>query len=76
MKDYNVTVQQLIDHIKTSQDIDPWAAEMAEDMLKKHIPMEKEIEGGSNTWWMVCPECRGNVGTRDKVCKHCWQYLK
>ena len=33
-KKYKVPLQSLIDHIKTACDVDPWAKEMAEDLLK------------------------------------------
>ena len=36
MKKYKVSVQQLIDHIKTSMDVDPWAKDMAEELLNEH----------------------------------------
>lgn len=35
MNKYKVPIQSLIDHIKTSMDVDPWAKEMAEDLLKE-----------------------------------------
>ena len=35
MKEYKVPVQSLIDHIKTATDVDPWAKEMAEELLKE-----------------------------------------
>lgn len=35
MKEYKVPIQSLIDHIKTAVDVDPWAKEMAEDLLKE-----------------------------------------
>jgi len=38
---YNVPVQSLIDHIKTAIDVDPWAKEMAEELLK-----EQEAKAG------------------------------
>ena len=31
----NVPIQSLIDHIKTAMDVDPWAKEMAEELLKE-----------------------------------------
>lgn len=31
----NVPIQSLIDHIKTAIDVDPWAKEMAEGLLKE-----------------------------------------
>ena len=47
MKEYKVTIQQLIDHIKTSMDVDPWAKEMAEELLKE-IQRKPVI---------ICPHC-------------------
>ena len=31
----DVPVQSLIDHIKTATDVDPWAKDMAEELLKE-----------------------------------------
>lgn len=76
MKTYKATVQSLIDHIKTSIDVDPWAKDMAEELLTRMIPKETEMEGGGPTWWYVCPECHGAVDSRDHFCRHCGQALK
>lgn len=35
---HDVPVQSLIDHIKTAVDVDPWAKEMAEALLKEQEP--------------------------------------
>ena len=35
MKEYKVPIQSLIDHIKTAVDVDPWAKEMTEELLKE-----------------------------------------
>ena len=35
---HNVPIQSLIDHIKTAIDVDQWAKEMAEELLKKQEP--------------------------------------
>ena len=67
----DVPVQSLIDHIKTSLDVDPWAKEMAEELLKGLEPVEPELEGGTSSYWYVCGECHGIVDTRDAYCKHC-----
>ena len=32
---HNVPVQSLIDHIKTAIDVDPWAKEMVENLLRE-----------------------------------------
>ena len=34
-KKYKIPVQSLIDHIKTATDVNPWAKEMAEELLKE-----------------------------------------
>lgn len=39
MSEWKVPVQSLIDHIKTAIDVDGWAKEMAEELLK-----EKEVK--------------------------------
>lgn len=44
-----VPVQSLIDHIKTAIDVDPWAKEMAEKLLKEQEPV-KQNDGS-------CPNC-------------------
>ena len=38
---YNVPVQSLIDHIKTALDVDPWAKEMVEELLKEYKRKEE-----------------------------------
>lgn len=43
MKEYKVPVQSLIDHIKTATDVDPWAKEMAEELLKEQEAEIAEI---------------------------------
>ena len=45
MSKWKVPVQSLIDHIKTAIDVDPWAKEMAEDLLKEQ---KAEYEKGFN----------------------------
>ena len=42
MKEYKVPIQSLIDHIKTACDVDPWAKEMAEELLKKQEAVKPE----------------------------------
>ena len=66
-----VPIQSLIDHIKTAVDVDPWAKEMAEELLEKHKPVDIELEGGGAAWWNVCEECHGTVDESDSYCKHC-----
>ena len=75
MKEYKVPVQSLIDHIKTATDVDPWAKDMAAELLARDIPVSAEIEGGGSTWFFVCGECHGVVDTPNKFCRHCGQAI-
>ena len=67
MKDYKVPVQSLIDHIKTACDVDPWAKEMAEELLKEHqqIVRCKDCQHGTSfkkadgSSVYICDKARG-----------------
>lgn len=49
---HKVPVQSLIDHIRTACDVDPWAKEMAEELLKEQearvLARDEMIEAGRN----------------------------
>lgn len=66
-----VPVQSLIDHIKTATDVDPWAKDMAAELLERDIPATAEIEGGGHTWFYVCGDCHVVIESRDAFCRHC-----
>ena len=34
-------------------------------------PVPAEIEGGDKTYYFVCGECHGVIGSKDKFCNHC-----
>jgi rubrerythrin len=53
---HNVPVQSLIDHIKTAIDVDPWAKEMAEELLKEHGKTVKATRNNADGVW-ACGEC-------------------
>ena len=66
MKEHKVPVQSLIDHIKTAEDVDPWAKEMAEELLKEQAPKQivrkqgkRENSDGSIDYFAewYCPHC-------------------
>jgi hypothetical protein len=69
MTERKASVQSLIDHIKTAIDVDPWAKEMVEDLLKEQEAVEpkqiirkqckKEHEDGSIDYFAewYCPHC-------------------
>lgn len=71
MDKWKVPVQSLIDHIKTATDVDPWAKDLAAEMLGRTKPMTAEIEGGGVSWFYVCPRCRGQINRDDAFCRHC-----
>ena len=54
---HNVPVQSLIDHIKTAIDVDPWAQEMAEYLLKKQEAVEPKTEPSAKGYWYTCGVC-------------------
>lgn len=70
MKEYvvKVPVQSLIDHIKTAVDVDPWAKEMAEELLKEQEPLEPVVDSFMNR---RCPKC--NAVLKGKFCFECGQ---
>ena len=74
----SVPVQSLIDHIKSAVDVDPWAKEMAEELLKEQeaVPPERESSGGGITWWNVCGVCRVAINPNDKYCHECGRPVK
>ena len=60
---HNVPVQSLIDHIKTAIDVDPWAKEMVENLLKE----QPEI--------VRCMECRyGQYCTDGETTYQCFKW--
>lgn len=71
MKDYKVPIQCLIDHIKTAHDVDPWAKDMAEELLKEqkakqvikqtyHVMMNLDYENPVvvTRYDWLCPICK------------------
>lgn len=54
MREYKVPIQSLIDHIKTATDVDPWAKEMAEELLKEYEPKYTFKNGIGITRCGVC----------------------
>ena len=72
MKEYKVSVQQLIDHIKTAMDVDPWAKEMAEELLKKN----EAVKPLSEHHLFICPMCKKCLYREQKYCDECGQAVK
>ena len=68
MSEWKVPVQSLIDHIKTAVDVDQWAKEMAEELLKKQ-------EAQSVLSNRVC-EVEPFIYVRKGFCPKCHQELE
>ena len=76
MKEYKVPIQSLIDHIKTAWDVDPWAKEMAEMLLKeKKLTKAKHkmvmLDCQSPRYEFVCGSCEMPIKTYDNFCWFC-----
>ena len=59
MIEHKVPIQSLIDHIKTAIDVDPWAKEMAEELLKEQEAKAK---------WVYCEDEYGQDGYECSEC--------
>ena len=51
--------------------LDSATCQKAAEELKGRIPIPAEIEGGDKSYFYVCGECHGNIGSLDKFCRHC-----
>lgn len=81
MKEYKVPVQSLIDHIKTAVDVDDWAKDMAEDLLKRQEPIAPSLCGSKEpdwhgSWRYLCGKCKKPIDNKDRFCKRCGQAVK
>ena len=86
MKEHKVPVQSLIDHIKTAVDVDPWAKEMAEELLKEQEAKPIAYTDNPYTGLPVakCPNCgkfarqfhMAHPGEETHFCPWCGQAVK
>ena len=73
---HDVPVQSLIDHIKTATDVDPWAKEMAEELLKKQEPVKpKPRNPHLGAWWYECGNCDKAISPGDNYCRGCGRMI-
>ena len=74
MKEYKVPLQSLIDHIKTATDVDPWAKEMAEKLLKEQEAVEPTWQQGK----AYCGSCGKRIPLKigARFCHKCGQAVK
>lgn len=80
MTEHKVPVQSLIDHIKTAVDVDPWAKEMAEELLEKQEPKPvKVVKNVYNHEFYYCPRCDRSFYDlyygKPKFCDKCGQEI-
>ena len=70
-----MTVQEIdriectIRHIKTATDVDPWAAEIAVDAMRKQIPQKPCVSidvTNNNLRNLYCPMCGTRIGMWNK----------
>lgn len=61
-------IESAIRHIQTSTDVDPWAAEIAVEAMRKQIPQKamKSIDVyDKNLYKLYCPTCGALVASRN-----------
>lgn len=76
---HDVPVQSLIDHIKTATDVDPWAKEMAEELLKKQEPVKPirmHHSEHKQTDNYRCGKCGDDIYFEQRFCEYCGQAVK
>lgn len=78
MKEYKVPVQSLIDHIKTAVDVDQWAKDMAEELLKEQEAVEPipYHRSDGTIFKYECKKCRTKIFKMDLFCRHCGRSVK
>ena len=77
MSEWKVPVQSLIDHIKTSIDVDPWAKEMVEELLKKQEAVKPIPPTDDSDLWK-CGNCNHQLFkcTHQRYCEMCGRKVK
>lgn len=65
----NVPIQSLIDHINTALDVDPWAKEMAEQLLTARIPKRPATDSDGRGF--LCGSCGRRIGKSARFCQAC-----
>lgn len=66
-------IQNAINHIRTSSDVDPWAVDIAVEAMQKQIPKEPTLHEG----WLYCSVCRKDILMEGyKFCPDCGQRIK
>lgn len=66
-------IESAIRHIQTATDVDPWAAEIAVNAMKKQIPKKPNmVQNRYNEylWNRYCPSCENWIGMWNSRLKH------
>lgn len=73
MSEWKVPVQSLIDHIKTAVDVDQWAKDMAEELLKEQDAVEPKVIGENGFGHPVhaCGKCGHLITESMNYCSWC-----
>ena len=66
-------IQNAINHIRTSSDVDDWAVEIATDAMMKQIPKKPTLHEG----WLYCSVCKKDILMEGyKFCPDCGQRIE
>ena len=65
-------IECAIRHIESSLDVDPWAAEIAVEAMRKQIPQKTKMP--LDAYW-VCPTCGRKVEHPFEHCMRCGQKI-
>ena len=58
-------IECAIRHIESSLDVDPWAREIAVDVMEKQIPQKPNMiqsRQDEDLWHLYCPSCNNYIG--------------
>lgn len=65
-------IERAIRHIESSLDVDPWAAEIAVEAMRKQIPKKPKIP--MDAYWL-CPTCGRKINYPFEYCVSCGQAI-
>ena len=74
-------IESAIRHIQTAADVDPWAAEIAVECMKKQIPKKPNYKADDiymkNHFIQIsiCPFCNREIVAGDMYCIDCGQAI-
>ena len=79
MNEEAIRIQSCIDHIKTANDVDPWAKILCEQVMKRAIPVNPTGRYTNCRCGVCGTRVRSGAGsssfTRDTVCRKCFTVI-